>query len=137
MSTPIALGVALAALGSYLLVAAFTYTRRGLLTVRYGLGWLAVSVGLVIAGAVSPLLGRVASIADLGRAELVVAGLGAFLILLGFQLSVSVSRLQDVVRDLAEAHALLAATERERSEAQPDLDSSRGAPGGDPVDPAR
>mgnify|MGYP000942121997 CR=1 FL=1 len=111
MSTVAALATALIVLGSVLLLASLVYTRRGLMTVRYGLGWLAVSAALVVAGALSPWLTRIGRVAGLSRTEVILGGLLAFLVLLAFQLSVSVSRLQDVVRDLAEAHALDAARE--------------------------
>lgn len=113
MSVSVVLAIVLAVSGSGLLLASLRYTRKGLLTVRYGLGWMAVSVGLVLAGLMAPWLTRLGEFTHLSRAGVVGLGLCLFLVLVAFQLSVSVSGLQDIVRDLAESHALLAARLRE------------------------
>jgi hypothetical protein len=93
--------------GGGLLALTVSLTRRGLLSLRYGLGWIIVSgtivVGAILFGFVKPLsqrLGTTPTGALLGA-------IGAFLLLLALQLSISLSGLQSAIRDLSEAQALL------------------------------
>jgi uncharacterized protein DUF2304 len=101
--------VAVAVGGAVLFVAAVRLTRRGLLSLRYGLGWLGVAT--VIAGA-SVVLGLVPPIAralHMTPTGFLLASVSAFMLLLCLQLSISLSGLQQSVRDLSEANALLEA----------------------------
>jgi Uncharacterized conserved protein (DUF2304) len=81
--------------------------RRGMLSIRYGFGWLAVSVvGFVGA----PLLSLAAhKVARLGFTPtgFSLGVLSAFLGLICLQLSVSLSRLHRAIQDLAEYSALV------------------------------
>ncbi len=99
-------------LGLVLAVAVVLIARRGLLSMRYTIGWLFVALCVVAAGLVGRLIKPVASALDLDP-SLLLLGLASFaLLFLTVQLSISVSRLGEQVRTLAEAHAIL----RERLE---------------------
>lgn len=105
-----------------LMVSTTILVRRRLLSIRYGLGWLAVSlVGFVGA----PLLNAFTSlVAGLGFTATGFS-LGVFITFLGLvclQLSISLSGLHSAVQDLAEYSALVearvGALEAERDEAK-------------------
>lgn len=106
-----------------LAVSTTVLVRRRLLSIRYGLGWLAVSlVGFVGA----PLLSVFASLVESSGFTATGFSLGIFIIFLGLvclQLSISLSGLHSAVQDLAEYAALVearvGALEAERDEAKP------------------
>jgi Na+/melibiose symporter-like transporter len=81
--------------------------RRRLLSIRYGMGWLAVSLaGFVGAPLLSMLTAHVASIGFTATGF----SLGIFVVFLGLvclQLSISLSGLHGAVQDLAEHAALV------------------------------
>lgn len=90
-----------------LMLSTVVLVRRRLLSVRYGMGWLAVSlVGFVGA----PVLGLIASrVASFGFTATGFS-LGVFVAFLGLvclQLSISLSGLHSAVQDLAEHAALV------------------------------
>ena len=105
-----------------LAVSTTVLVRRRLLSIRYGLGWLAVSlVGFVGA----PLLSVFASLVESSGFTATGFSLGVFIIFLGLvclQLSISLSGLHSAVQDLAEYGALVearvGALEAERDEAK-------------------
>lgn len=108
-------------------VLAFSTTilvRRRLLSIRYGLGWLAISVvGFVGA----PVLAAIASLVEGSLFTATGFSAGVFIVFLGLvclQLSISVSGLHSAVQDLAEYAALVearvGALEAERDEAKDD-----------------
>lgn len=82
------------------------FQRRGLMSARYGFGWIVVGVGLVIAAPLTALARPLAEYLHVSRGGLVIGLLVVFLVAVCFQLSISVSRLQDAIRDVAEAQAL-------------------------------
>jgi hypothetical protein len=85
----------------------FALSRRGLLSLRYALGWMAVSVLLVIAAVVVGLVGGIGkSLPFTPTGLIVVVGLG-FLTMIALQLSISLSGHQEAIRELSEANALL------------------------------
>ena len=97
--------VGLAGVGMFALV--FYLSRRQLLSLRYALGWMGVSVLLVIAAVVLGLAGGVSTSLPVTPTGLLSAvGLG-FLLLIALQLSISLSGLQEAIRELSEANALL------------------------------
>ena len=95
-------GAAVALLGFALAAASFRLFRKGLLSFRYFLGWVAVGAAL-LSSALGFLLVGVPT-----RTELAIAGFlfAALLLALLVQLSISVSGLQRQLRDVAEAVAL-------------------------------
>jgi hypothetical protein len=97
--------VALGGLG--LLVGVFLLARRGLLSLRYALGWMAVSLLLLGAAVILVLIGGISHSLPITPTGLL-AGVGlAFLLVVCLQLSISLSGQQDAIRELSEANALL------------------------------
>lgn len=100
---------ALIALGGLLLaVAAVTLARRRLITLRYALGWLSVAVLTMVGAAAASLVTPIAELFSMTATGVLLAGATALMVAIAIQLSISVSGLQAQVRELAEAHALLA-----------------------------
>jgi hypothetical protein len=97
--------VALGGIGMFLVV--FELSRRGLLSLRYALGWMGVSALLVAAGIALVLVGGLSDSLPFTPTGLLAAvGLG-FVLLITLQLSISLSGQQDAIRELSEANALL------------------------------
>lgn len=100
-----ALLVALGGLG--LLVVVFLLARRGLLSLRYALGWMAVSMLLLGAALLLVLIGGISHSLPITPTGLL-AGVGlAFLLAVCLQLSISLSGQQEAIRELSELNALL------------------------------
>jgi hypothetical protein len=94
--------------GIGLLVAVFLLARRGLLSLRYALGWMAVSLLLLGAALMLVLIGGISHSLPITPTGLL-AGVGlAFLLAVCLQLSISLSGQQEAIRALSEANALLA-----------------------------
>ena len=104
----------------------FALSRRGLLSLRYALGWMAVSTLLVLAAVVIGLIGGVGKSLPFTPTGLIaVVGLG-FLLMITLQLSISLSGHQEAIRELSESNALL----EERLQRVEQHDSDPGDPGG-------
>jgi hypothetical protein len=85
----------------------FMLSRRQLLSLRYALGWMAVSAVLILLAIVTALTGGIGSSLPFTPTGLISAlGLG-FLALIALQLSISLSGHQEAIRELSEANALL------------------------------
>ena len=85
----------------------FALSRRGLLSLRYALGWMAVSALLLLAAIGIALIGGIGKTLPFTPTGLITAvGLG-FLLLITLQLSISLSGHQEAIRELSEANALL------------------------------
>ncbi len=97
--------VALGGIGMFLVV--FELSRRGLLSLRYALGWMGVSVLLVGAGVLLVLVGGLSDSLPFTPTGLLAAVGLAFVLLITLQLSISLSGQQDAIRQLSEANALL------------------------------
>lgn len=82
--------------------------RRQLISFRYALGWIALSVIGIVGAALTPLVEPVAESLGMSPTGVLLAGATVVLLVIALQLSVSVSGLQAQIRDVAEAHALLA-----------------------------
>jgi hypothetical protein len=104
----VAVQSALVALGGIgLLVVVFLLARRGLLSLRYALGWMAVSLLLLAAAVVLLLIGGISHTLPITPTGLL-AGVGlAFVLAVCLQLSISLSGQQEAIRELSEANALL------------------------------
>jgi hypothetical protein len=97
--------VGIAGIGMFALV--FWLSRRQLLSLRYALGWMGVSVVLVLAAIALGLAGGISTSLPVSPTGLLSAvGLG-FVLLITLQLSISLSGLQEAIRELSEANALL------------------------------
>jgi hypothetical protein len=103
----------------------FALSRRGLLSLRYALGWMAVSTLLVIVAIVIALVGGIGKSLPFTPTGLIaVVGLG-FLLLITLQLSISLSGHQEAIRELSEANAML----EERLQRVEQHDRDPGDPG--------
>lgn len=97
------------------LVVAAWLVRRGSLKERFALLWLAIGVGMVALALARPAVDWISDRVGVeGTTTVLFAGL-LFLLGLLLHLSVILSRLEERVRDVAEAHALLVAEMEERS----------------------
>lgn len=107
MST-VAVQSAMVALGGIgLLATVFLLARRRRLSLRYALGWMAVSALLVLTSVVLVLIGGISNSLPVTPTGLL-AGVGlAFLLVIALQLSISLSGQQEAIRELSEANALL------------------------------
>jgi hypothetical protein len=97
--------VALGGLG--LLTGVFLLARRGLLSLRYALGWMAVSVLVVVAALLLVLIGGISNSLPLTPTGLLASVGLAFVLVISLQLSISLSGQQEAIRELSEANALL------------------------------
>jgi Uncharacterized conserved protein (DUF2304) len=104
----VAIQSGLVALGGVgLLVVVFLLARRGLLSLRYALGWMAVSLLLLGAAFGLLLIGGISHSLPITPTGLL-AGVGlAFVLAVCLQLSISLSGQQEAIRGLSEANALL------------------------------
>jgi len=93
--------------GLGLLAGVFLLARARRLSLRYALGWMAVSILLLGSALVLVVIGGVSTSLPITPTGLL-AGVGlAFLLVLCLQLSISLSGQQDAIRELSEANALL------------------------------
>lgn len=96
-----------ALLGIVVVTIVIRLARRGMLSFRYTLGWIAVASTGILAGFAVPLVEPIASALGLSAAALVaIVGL-LFFVVISIQLSISISGLQQQVRTLTEELARL------------------------------
>jgi signal transduction histidine kinase len=81
--------------------------RRGLLTLRYTLGWLAVAGCVVALVALSSLVRPLAAAVGITPTGVLLAVASSILMLITLQITVTLSSLRDMVQTLTEANALL------------------------------
>ena len=97
--------VAVGAIAMFSIV--FSLSRRGLLSLRYALGWIVVSSAALIGALVTALIGGVGRTLPFTPTGLIAAAGLAFLTLVALQLSISLSGNQDAIRELTETVAFL------------------------------
>jgi hypothetical protein len=119
MSTTLKQALVLAAGGVLIAVFILRLARRGLLTTRYALGWLGVGVLVALAAATMPFVGRIGKFANITPTGVLLGISSVVLLAISVQLSISVSLLQERLRAVAEAHALLAHRLEELERAAP------------------
>jgi hypothetical protein len=94
--------------GIALATCALLLARRGLLRLRYALGWICVAVCVValafLASAIKPL----ASSFGVSPTGLILALASGVLVIITLQITIAVSALRDDVQAIAEAYALVA-----------------------------
>lgn len=92
-----------------ILIAGVTYRlgRKGRLSFRYTIGWLALSAVGVFAGIFIPVVSPVADWLEISPAALVAVGAILLLVSICIQLSISISGLQEQNRRLAENLAIV------------------------------
>jgi Uncharacterized conserved protein (DUF2304) len=83
--------------------------RRRLISLRYTFGWLAVAATVTVSSFFAGLVKPVARVFDMTPTAVFLAAATVLLVGLSVQLSISVSGMQNQIRDLAETNALLAA----------------------------
>ena len=106
--TPAASQTVLAAImGLIVLVVVVRLSRRGQLSFRYTLGWIAVSALGILGGFFVPLAEPAAATLGLSAAALVALLGMVFFVLIAIQLSISISGLQRQNRELSEKIAYL------------------------------
>src|ERR1700719_2393706 len=93
--------------GVGLLSGVFLLARRGLLSLRYALGWMAVSILVVVAALLLVLIGGISNSLPLTPTGLLASVGLAFVLVISLQLSISLSGQQEAIRELSEANALL------------------------------
>lgn len=96
----------LAFTGLLLLITAVILMRRGLLAIRYGLGWALIGVVAITCSPAIALLEPVATALGLTVPGLAIAVAVTFLVLISLQLSISLSGMREQIRSLAELVAL-------------------------------
>jgi hypothetical protein len=96
-----------AAAGVAMFALVFWFSRRRLLSLRYALGWMAVSALLLVSALVLALVGGVSESLPFTPTGLLSAMGISFLLLITLQLSISLSGHQEAIRELSEANALL------------------------------
>jgi hypothetical protein len=96
-----------AAAGVAMFALVFWFSRRRLLSLRYALGWMAVSALLLVAALMLALVGGVSESLPFTPTGLLSAMGISFLLLITLQLSISLSGHQEAIRELSEANALL------------------------------
>ena len=82
--------------------------RRRMITVRYAFGWFAIALVTLVAAAAASLVSPLAAVFDMTATAVFLTAATVLLVAIAIQLSISVSGLQQQVRQLAESHALLA-----------------------------
>lgn len=108
MSYGLRQAVLIAAGGVSFSIVVAVLARRQLISLRYALGWTLISFMGVVGALVTPLVRPVAETFGMSATGVLLATATIVLLGITLQLSVSVSGLQAQLRDVAEAHALLA-----------------------------
>jgi ABC-type Fe3+ transport system permease subunit len=88
-------------------VARLVHRRR--LTFGFASGWVAVSIAVIASSLLTPLVNPIARQFSMTGTAVFLLVAVAFIVAVCIQLSISVSGLQERIRDLAEANALLRA----------------------------
>jgi hypothetical protein len=94
--------------GLLLLAVTAKLARRQRITLRYTIGWTLIAVAGVLGALLTPLVEPVGDLFGMSPTGLLLAGASVVLLTITMLLSVSVSGLQIQLREVAEAHALLA-----------------------------
>jgi len=99
--------IALGGVGLALLV--LFIARKHLLTLRYTVGWVVLAVVLTLSALLSRFVEPLAKSVGMTATGVLLVLASGTLLLICIQLSISVSGLSSQLRELTEAHALLAA----------------------------
>jgi hypothetical protein len=108
MSPTVRQGLIIAVGGLALVGVVTTLARRRMISMRYAFGWLAVAVVTIIAAAAASFVNPIARAFDMTATAVFLTLATVILVAIAIQLSISVSGLQNQLRDLSEANALLA-----------------------------
>lgn len=108
MSPTATQALVLASGGLIIMSSIVVLARRRLLSSRYAVGWLCIGLLIALAAMLMPFIGPLGRLADMTPTAVLLTMSSVLLLSISVQLSISVSLLQQRLRDTAEAHALLA-----------------------------
>lgn len=93
--------------GAAIFVVAALLARRQMMSLRYTVLWVFIAVSGILGALLTPFVEPIAELFGMSPTGLLLAGASAILLTITMLLSVSVSGLQEDLRDVSEAHALL------------------------------
>ena len=102
--------------GATIFVIAALLARRQMMSLRYTVLWVIIAVSGMLGALLTPLVEPISELFGMSPTGLLLAGASAILLTITLLLSVSVSGLQEQLRDVSEAHALLARQVEELSD---------------------
>jgi hypothetical protein len=98
----------IAAAGAVIFIITAVLARRQMMSLRFTILWVFIAVSGMVGALLTPLVEPVSELFGMSPTGLLLAGASLILLTITMLLSVSVSGLQSELRDVAEAHALLA-----------------------------
>jgi hypothetical protein len=111
LSSPLQAAVLLS-LSAMLAITVLAVARRGLLSMRYTLGWVFVAFCIAVGGSLGGLIEPIADTLNVSSGVLAAGVAATMLLVITVQLSISVSGLTEANRSLVEALALAEARNR-------------------------
>ena len=93
--------------GATIFVIAALLARRQMMSLRYTVLWVFIAVSGMLGALLTPLVEPISGLLGMSPTGLLLAGASVILLTITMLLSVSVSGLQEDLRAVAEAHALL------------------------------
>lgn len=124
-------GLLIAVGGLALLGLTAALARRRLLSLRYALGWVAVSLFVIAASILTPLVTPLANQFSMTGTAVFLGAASLVLVLVCIQLSITVSGLHSRLRDVIEANALLEARVTAMEDGPAPSSVGAGQPGAD------
>ena len=94
--------------GAAIFIIAAVLARRQMMSLRYTILWVFIAVSGLLGALLTPLVEPISELFGMSPTGLLLAGASVILLTITMLLSVSVSGLQADLREVAEAHALLA-----------------------------
>lgn len=98
----------IAAAGAVIFIITAVLARRQMMSLRFTILWVFIAVSGMVGALLTPLVEPISELFGMSPTGLLLAGASLILLTITMLLSVSVSGLQSELRDVAEAHALLA-----------------------------
>lgn len=98
----------IAVAGATIFLVAALLARRQKMSLRYTVLWVAIAVSGILGALLTPLVEPISQLFGMSPTGLLLAAASVVLLTITMLLSVSVSALQEDLRDVSEAHALLA-----------------------------
>ena len=108
MSFGLRQSLVIAAAGVAVFVVAASAARRQKMSLRYTILWVVIAVSGILGSLLTFLVSPLSEVLGMSPTGFLLAVASALLLTITMMLSVSVSGLQSEIRELAEAHALLA-----------------------------
>lgn len=98
----------IAAAGAIILIITAVLARRQMMSLRFTILWVGIAVSGMLGALLTSLVEPVSKLFGMSPTGLLLAGASLILLTITMLLSVAVSGLQSELREVAEAHALLA-----------------------------